>query len=224
MSIQGQLQSWYKTGKSYLDKHAYARHITLFVALIAVLGAAVFGYWWYSRQQEQQAHYVFMRGVDVLNQAMQQDSQELWQDALQTFEYGYREYPSSHYAPYFLAYQSDVLRRLGNDNESTATFEQATYLIPKNAPVYYDYAIKLALLLCDDTDVTQVERGKQMLEQLAHNQYNTARDRALFYLALRYYMDERVHEAQQLWQEIIDVFGPQSTWGQAAYAKLHHTE
>jgi len=135
---------------------------------------------------------------------------------------GCEQHKSSALAPYFLVFYADALFKDGQKEEALEKLDRAVQTLPKGSPLLSLYKTKQALIHLDDS-WTQ-EAGLQELKALADDEGNSNRDMALYYLGLYYWTQDKVNDAQMIWQQLVDAFKHEkfgaSPWAARAKTKL----
>lgn len=216
--------TWLKVFDHYVRQFKYARQIALaFLLGLAVL-AVVFLYRWYEGYKTEQAHGALMHAVELFERAEQENTNVLWDEADRAFSQGYSDNSSSSLAPYFLAYQSEIAARQGDLAKARESMAQAVKKMSRKAPLYTQYAIKLALMQIESGDAKLVEAGNHLLHGLAHDAKSSDRDLALYQEGLLLFEKGDRAGAQKVWHHLIgSAHRAHSIWAQVAQAKLDYT-
>jgi len=193
---------------------------------ILILGCAALasGFYWYRTYREQQAADTFVDAVTrQLAHARAQDTQQAWKDAQETFAYGFETYKYSRLAPYFLAYQSDILLKQGEHEAACHMLDQALSYLSRDNALYYAFAVKLALMQIDAADLETQATGETSLQELAKDDENPLQDMARYYHGLMYFNRQDREAAYQAWHTFVQ--DPDaSAWASQADAKLAYRE
>jgi predicted negative regulator of RcsB-dependent stress response len=219
MALSKSIQSYYDE----VIRHPYWRRVSIAVLLLLVVGGSAFGYWWYSSRQEEHAQRAFSQSLAIFHDAMEKDDTQLTDDALQSFQQGYRRFASSSYAPYFLIYESALQEQQKYSEEARSLLEKALDTMSKRSSVYYDYVLKLALMKIDAQDVNVVDDGRTQLEKLIKDKQNPLQAKALYYQGLFYFLDQDRTQAERVWSRLFEEFGADSVWAQKAQSRLDYT-
>ena len=215
------LKPYFKDTTSSMTSFKYSREVTI-VLTIAVAGlAGWWGYKWWNQQREAAAQKSFSECLYTYQEALQ-GKDESWSNAATLLGIGYEQHKSSALAPYFLVFCADALFKDGQKEEALEKLDRAIQTLPKSSPLLSLYKTKQALIHLDDS-WTQ-EAGLQELKALADDEGNSNRDMALYYLGLYYWTQDKVNDAQMIWQQLVDAFKHEkfgaSPWAARAKTKL----
>jgi predicted negative regulator of RcsB-dependent stress response len=133
-----------------------------------------------------------------------------------SFQTGYEQNKKSTIAPFFLAFESDALIKLGKFEDAYKILVDAVGQFSKNSPYYYLYSIKLALMEIDKKDA---QKGIEDLNILIKDSNNIFKDMAAFYLGEYYWANNNIDKAKEQFQ-IALAYNPESTWGNLAKMRL----
>lgn len=180
---------------------------------LVLVSAGFAGYHWYSLHRTQQAHTIFAQCMQEFERALSSDDASLWTDVERAFATGYKSYPRTAIAPYFLAFQAEALIHQDKQEEARVLFADAVKKISKSSPLYYLYATKLALMNMDT----------QLLTKLADDHKNSYRDMALYYLGYCAFVANDRDTAEKTWARLVREQGNSSVWANLAQAKLEYS-
>lgn len=181
----------------------YASHIMIALSILILSGGLFMGYRHYITQREQSAQRALAEYVQDYYLALQSNNADEWQRVSALFEHGYNRFSNSYLAPYFLVFQSEVYVRQGNTAQAIETLEKAVCMAP-HSPLIPLLNTKLALMQLDSGDVNVQDKGLQLLSTLAHDKNNRFSDVALFYVGRYYWDNNKMEDAQKVWQELAD--------------------
>lgn len=155
-------------------------------ALVGLLVAGWYGYSWYNRSKEQAAYKDLAESLDAYSKVRQSmgHGEEKWTDIERGFKEGAQRNSSSKLQPYFLVFQADALIEQGKHQEALPLMDKAVSLLSKSNPLYYQYAIKRALMKTDAADEATQKQGRQELADLAKDATNPLQDMARYYAGL----------------------------------------
>jgi len=215
------LKPYLKDMTSSMTSFKYSREVTI-VLTIAVAGlAGWWGYKWWNQQREAVAQKSFSACLQSYQEALQ-GKDESWSNAAMLLGIGCEQHKSSALAPYFLVFYADALFKDGQKEEALEKLDRAVQTLPKGSPLLSLYKTKQALIHLDDS-WTQ-EAGLQELKALADDEENGNRDMALYYLGLYYWTQDKLNDAQMIWQQLVDAFKHEkfgvSPWAARAKTKL----
>lgn len=195
--------------------------VNIFLALLAILLFSIviyFGYQWYSINRDRQAQRVFAEVLDQYEHAVAQDKLENLGQLAKDFHKGYEDHKSSSLAPYFLAFESQIYQTQGAKDEALALMKQSLTEMQKENPLYYLYAIKLALLKLDSS--IEHQDGVSDLVAISEQLKNPHRDMALYWLGYDFYAAGNSAQAEEYWSKLIREFGSNSIWSHTAQEKF----
>jgi len=198
-------------------------------ALLVVL--AGFGAWkarsWYVQSKEGAAQMAFSQALDEYNQAVSNVAkgsveQKQWDDAAFAFKDMQEKHPSTTYALYAQVFQADILAMAGKLEEGIALLQDSLRGMKTDAPGYYLFSTKIALMMFD---AKQTEDAVSRLKDLAHNPKNTESDTAAFFLGYYYWTLDDVDNARAEWSRFEAGKQPEdaqkvSPWASIAQVKL----
>lgn len=207
---------------SFIEK----KYVTVLAGLTVGLlfcGGAWQAYQWHVRSKNAHALVLFAQSIDELQKAFQADPAQLSQallDAENAFAAAYKAEPGSSLAPFALAYQAVALQQQGKEAEAVELLEKALGLMSRTSPLYYAYALKLALLKIDATDITVQLAGRSALEKYASDMHNPLRDMALYYAGYDAWVrgDKPVYE--KYWTILLHDMDPKSVWVEKVRSKV----
>lgn len=205
-----------------LKKRENFRYVLIGAIVIGFLVVDVIGYRWYIRRYNERAQLALAEALDVYQKASREKAPHLWEEARQALAKGHEDFAGSSLDPYFLAYESDVVRYQGDHAKAVALMTAAVRAMSKSSPLYGPYQIKLALIKVDSPDQKVHADGLADLEQLAQRGKSDHRDEALYYRGLIAFDSADRAMAEKYWNELIKEFGKDSVWAQVAQAKLDY--
>src|SRR5579872_2624595 len=186
-----------------LGSYRFVREFLLALGAGLVLLMCYVGYDYYAASREAKAHRAFAEGLELFEQAKaSENSQEStqrrqirWQEAEAAFKIGYKQFSSSHLAPFFLGYQSEALLKLGQTQEAIALLDAMLSSLGKSSPFYGPYAVKRALMKSDLSE----------LKKLADDTTLPSQDLALYQLGEYYWAHNNPAFAQDAWKKLRDI-------------------
>lgn len=208
--------------QEYTKYGAYAVASVLFLVII------VGGYVIYHTRREEQAHLSFARAIDVYEDAKRAQGvakKALLERAQDLFVVGEQKYARSSFGPLFKVYQSLVVADNGDLERSRDLLSEALKKMSATSDLYYVYATRLALMLCDSkTDILRGS-GEKQLDELANNKKNPIRDMALYYRGKMKFDALDYDGALLYWKTLIDQFAignEPSAWAKRAQDTLEY--
>lgn len=211
--IMQTFEQWYTVCADKVKGEAQTKIIAACIAVL-VSGAGFVGYRWYSVSKAQEVQKVLGECLDEYHRAQAQAA--LWENVSLNFSLGYDHYNASAMAPYFLAGKADAMIMQGKKKEALDVMNALIARVTPAAPLYELYSIKRALMRIDSED--QKDLGLAELKQLASNEKNLHRDRALYYLGFYAWSHDDLVEAKKQWTTLVDLSNnrpegtPQSPW------------
>lgn len=220
------LRSMFATLYAYVrpvkkQTRSYVLYIGSFVLCATLVLLGVFGYRLYKTNKEEKAQEVFSACMHEYDKA--ERDEKLWPNAELVFRLGFQENGSTAMAPYFLAFQAEALLHMDKFEQARTCMEQAVSL-SYGTPIYYLYATKHALMMMDDAETSNVQKGLDMLDRLAQDEKNSTRDMALYYLGLYHWEKDEREKATKTWDLLaqLTIKEPASPWAQLALEKSEH--
>lgn len=199
------------------------RYLAVGVVFLLLVGVAVAGYRWYDYDRHQKAQYDFARAVELFEKAERSNDSAEWESVENTIAQKYALHAATSWAAPLLAYQADACWKLNKRSQAIALMDKAVAHLGKRSLLYPSYAIKRALLKIDSGDSLVLLQGVKELEDYAYDKAFPERDKALYYLGLYSYSNQKCGQARSVWNELIRDFGPSSIWVQSAQAHLDYT-
>jgi len=192
-------------------------------AVVLIVGGGLWGYRYWMRYKEEAAQKAFSEGLYAYEEALH-SKDPLWTNAEFIFNEGYKRYPTSRLAPYFLVFSSDVLLKQGKRQEAIDTLDKAIGLLPVDSPLIYLYKTKRVLIQLDDENQDVKKAALQVLVDLGYDEKNENRDMALYYIGLYHWSGNEMKEAQKVWEQLVESYKHEklgaSPWVSLAKIKL----
>jgi hypothetical protein len=194
------------------------------IFLVAVFGAAYYGFSYYKARLSAQAHAIFMERYTQYEK-LSTHNKTADKDLIDAVAKGYTDYKNSSYGPFFLALQAEIYQAQGNKQEALQAMTQAVNgMSSRDAVLYYTYWTKLALMQLDAPEPAIQTKGRQALEKLALMGKNPVRDMASFYLGYQALLENDNPGVQGAWGRLFDgQRNPLSIWGVRAQSLLNYT-
>ncbi len=181
-------------------------------------GGAYYFYSVYAHEQQERAQFAFSQTLEEFHHG--QKNAELWPNAELAAKTGYRSSKSSSFGPYFLVLESQAALAQGNMQEGCKLLADALKQMGTSSPLYYLYAVKLALIKLDFDDAAIQSEGLKELEKLAHDKNNVQRDEALYYLGDYFMSQGDTVKAIHSWQELKKEFSTAQATSASPWALL----
>ncbi len=139
------------------------------------------------------------------------------------FKLGHTRNASAYLGPYFLAFQAEALIRQAKHVDALSVMDQMMEELPSSSPLTPLYKAKHALMMLDSTDDEAIKKGLDTIESLSKDEANPFRDMAAYYLGSYYWSLDKVDQALQVWQELVQAQQSEkdapSPWARAAEQK-----
>jgi hypothetical protein len=206
----------------------YAKYGVYAAASVLFLVIIVGGYVMYHTRREEQAHLAFVRAIDVYENAKraQGDAKKASLEiAHDLFVAGEKKHARSSFGPLFKVYQSLVVADSGDLERSRDLLSEALKGMSTTSDLYYVYATRLALMLCDSTTEILRGSGEKQLDELANNKKNPIRDMALYYRGKMKFDALDYDGALLYWKPLIEQFATgnePSAWAKRAQDTLEY--
>lgn len=157
---------------------------TILVGSLLLVLIGWWGYGKYAEARDRRAQLAFVEQLERFEAVRNNPDADsiAWEAIEQGFARGYAEHSGSSLAPFFLAFQADVLLRKGHADEARATMDRAVASMPKNSDITSLYAIKKAVMELDSDNKEVSEKGKRNLLDLAQDSYNNSQGLAWYHL------------------------------------------
>lgn len=207
--------------REYVRYGVYA--VLSILSLIVVIG----GFYIYRTRREEQAHLAFARAIEVYEEAKNAQGngkKALLERAKDLFVAGEKKHANSSFAPLFKVYESLVAADSGDMELSRDILAAAVAKMPKN-DLYYVYATRLALMLCDSAVDMVRGSGEKQLDELAANTKNPLQDMALYYRGKMKFDALDYDGALVYWKPLIEKFNTgsePSAWAKRAQDTLEY--
>lgn len=199
-------------------KNRSVQIIILTMVLALFSGGVYFGYMSYRSYKNGEAQKILSVCLEEYVQAIH-GSDELWSTLEMNCQLGYDQYKSSDFAPYFLAIKIEALLHQGKKDEVWPLLNNMLQSFSSSSALYSLYQTQKALIELDAADEDTVNKGLKALAALAEDVQNKNRDYALYYLGLYYWHQNRIDDARNAWQELIQNFS-MSPWAKPVSVKL----
>jgi len=183
-----------------------------------------YGYRYYQTNKNQKAQRILSEVLSEYERALETNSVEAWGNLASLAALGYQQHKSAGSAPYFLAVESEAVRRQGDYQKAFALLDQTISGVSSRSAVHDLYKAKQALMMLDNADQAVKKEGLQELITLGANTKNSNRDLALYYVGYYYWVNDDIAQAQQSWNELIALETSDSRsvspWALLAQSKL----
>jgi len=199
----------------YVNKSLMVNIIRI-AGLGALVGASFLGYRWYyvgraRTAQKRLSEVIATYTQEIKAQADNQASDSVtvssqgWPAIAELFGGAAKEYADTALAPFFLAYQSEVLLKEGNLADAYQVMNQALVAMPRSSDLYAVYELKKVLMALDLAILnnSSSDLAEKELLELAKDTTNKQRDIALFYAGRFYWSKGDIVRAKDLLQELI---------------------
>jgi hypothetical protein len=181
---------------------AQSRALGIVFSFLVVFGVTFFAYRLWSIRREQAAQYDFS-ALMTEYETVSQDENPEWDVLLNKFEKNYEKHSRSSLLPYYLSYKVRILLHQSKRDEALTVLDSMIADMP-GSPILSLYQMEKALIQLDSNDETAQNGGLDTLKKLAHDQHNTYRDSAQFYLGRYYWAIDEIDAARTVWQELVD--------------------
>jgi hypothetical protein len=188
---------------------------------VAIVGAGGFGiYKYFSIQKAKEAHSAFQDSLIEFNKMLQVDPKnQKWEQVVKIFDTAYQRYGSSVMGPYLLAYKAEALVYDNKLEDAIKIMSNSVNSLKQKSPLYYVYAIKLALMKTDSKDSKAKAEGEKELETLANDTKNFQRDEAIYYAGINAIANKNIAKAREFFSKF-PAGGKESVWAKDAKVKL----
>ena len=198
------VQEWYgMVVGTKVAKFKYTKHIMLGIALLGATGSMFFLYRFWVVYRERASQKVFAESVEKYNVALQSEAPN-WEAIAVLFEKKYQQNTRSYLAPYLLQYKAEALLQQGRKSEAVEVMDRVIGQLQASSPLLPLLKTKRALIKLDMPDVVVNQAGLEELEALVRDTKNQFKDVALFYLGRYYWSTDRIAQAKQVWQQLVD--------------------
>lgn len=171
---------------------------TVFLLTALILWIGWWGYGQYSQARDRRAQLAFVEQLERFEaMRINPDADPISWEALERgFARGYVDHSTSSLAPFFLAFQAEVLARRGSRDEALAMMDRAVAGMRKNTDVANLYAVKRAVMRLDSEHPEVSAQGKRDLLDLAQDSHNSSQGLAWYHL-LEYATVQRDEKLRQ---------------------------
>lgn len=185
----------------------------LWIAITALSLAALFvlAGWWgynqYAQARDRRAQLAFVEQLERFEaMRINPDADAVSWEALERgFARGYVDHSTSSLAPFFLAFQAEVLIRKGLRDEALIIMDQAVAAMPKNTDITNLYAVKRAVMRLDSDRPEMSAQGKRDLLDLAQDVRNSSQGLAWYHL-LEYAIVQRDEDLRKLAHNKLQIY------------------
>ena len=210
--------------QSFLEKiEEQSKALYLIISLCSVIALSFVIYTAWATKKEKSIQYDF--GILIGEyENMLQDKNPDWNSLLEKFESTYNKHSSSTLINYYLGYKVQILLQQNKTPQALAVLD-TIISNAYNSPFLPLYETERALIQLDTTDTDLQNRGLEALKTIANDKNNMYRDTAQFYLGRYYWATDRIDDAREIWQQLMDEqhdekFAP-SPWIQFVQEKLN---
>jgi tetratricopeptide (TPR) repeat protein len=194
--------------------HVYEKYSHYILAGVILIGIGIGGgyaYRWYTISSNKLAQLALDQCLQEFERALQEPT--LWPEVELAVKTGYYQHRNSSLSAYFLGLHADTLIQQNKLSEALAAIKESLRVLPKSSPLWYQYQNKYALMQLDSDDQTVKTAGLHLLESLASNTYNVARDQSLYYMGLYHWNNNDKEGAVKEWQTLRQTYGDEETFG-----------
>lgn len=178
-------------------------YLGVFVLLVGLGAGGYFGYKYFSNKKAAQAHSAFQDSLNEFNKMLQIDTKaQKWDSVVRIFDAAYQKYSGTSMGPYLLAYKAQALVYDNKLDEAIKTMSTVVNSLKQKSPLYYLYAIKLALMKTDSKDAKTKADGEKELDNLANDPKNTQRDEAIYYAGLNAIANKNPAKARDIFSKL----------------------
>ena len=189
-----------------------------------LLVGGFYGYRYYQTAKNQKAQRILSEVLSEYERALETNSVEAWGNLASLAALGYQQHKSAGSAAYFLAIESEAVRRQGDYQKAFVLLDQAIAGVPSRSAVNNLYKTKQALMKIDNADAGIKQQGLDELIALGSNSKNSNRDLALYYVGYYYWVNDNLVQAEKAWNELIALDSTDkratSPWAVMAQSKL----
>ncbi len=197
-------QEWYSMIMgAKVAKFKYIKHIMVGIALLGVVGSTFLMYRFWVVYRERASQKVFAESVEKYNVAFQSEAPD-WEDIAVLFEKQYQQNTRSYLAPYLLQYKAEALLQQGRKSEAVEVMDRVIGQLQASSPLLPLLKTKRALIKLDIPDEVMNQAGLEELEDLVRDTKNQFKDVSLFYLGRYYWSTDRIAQAKQVWQQLVN--------------------
>lgn len=164
----------------------------------------VFGLKWHRKHQNAQAYTQLYADVADLQQILGAKDQN-WESLEALYKNHVEEFSSTDAAPYFMKLYAQVLSMRGDAKDALAVTDRMMTNVDSTHPLFPVFALQRALLGLDQDDEQVRTTALEQLKGLAHDEHNTYRDAALYYLGSYFWVNEQLAESMAAWQELVSL-------------------
>src|SRR3990167_10509378 len=140
--------------------------VSLLVGALLLVVLSWFLYHYIVLQREQKAQGALATRLEAQVAAA---DKIIWADQIAAWDVAYYEHKHSKLAAYFLVFKAEAQIKQGDESAACATMIEALKVMPRNSPLFYLYATKLALMKIDSTVPVIHDMGIHELDILAHD-------------------------------------------------------
>lgn len=134
---------------------------------------------------------------------MSREKDPQWSPLLEEFEKNYKKHSRSALLPYYMEFKAHILLQQDKKEEALVCLDRilADVQLSSLSPLLQ---MERALILLDSADSAMRNEGEENLKKLAFDKNNQFNDSALFYLGRYYWSANKVEQAQNTWQQLVD--------------------
>lgn len=196
------------------------RIVTIYTAIIAVIGLFLGSYLFYRSRVDRRAHkdlLIALKTFDakvvnnITNESLKPNvfssEKNKWKEVDSVFKRFYKKNRNSGIASVFLAYRVEALLNLGKLSDAIEVQKLLLKKIPSKSALLVYNKIKLALMHIDTNIQAEIKLGLDELSSIAYKQGNVAQDEALYRLGQYYWNIKNFKEAANYWNQLTIKFG-----------------
>jgi hypothetical protein len=174
-------------------------------ALLILIGS--WGYKKYAEARDKKSQLAFVEQLERFEAMRINPEADTigWEALGHGFARGYVEHSTSSLAPFFLAFQSEVVAHQGLQAEALDLLDRAIAGMRKNTDIRNIYAIKRAVMRLDSENEKISAQGKRELLDLAQDMNNSSQGLAWYHL-LEYAIVQRDKELHKLAQNKLQIY------------------
>lgn len=208
----------------FFNNEKNQKHMLSLLVGAGLLFGGLYGYRYYQTAKNQKAQRILSEVLSEYERALETNSVEAWGNLASLAALAHQQHKSAGCSAYFLAVESEAVRRQGDYQKAFALLDQTIAGVPSRSVMNNLYKTKQALMKIDSADEAVKKQGLDELTALGSNSKNGNRDLALYYVGYYYWVNDNLAQAQTAWNELIALETSDaravSPWAMLAQSKL----